>query len=51
VLVIAGPDALQQFLRELAGAQAAAPLQDEPGVLYIVSVPSIGRAHVLRARY
>lgn len=49
VLVIGGPAALQQFLRELAGAEGPPP--DDPDVLYIVSVPSVGRAHVLRARY
>jgi phosphohistidine phosphatase SixA len=50
LLVVGGPAALQQFLRQLAGpgAEVAAA---EPDLLYIVSVPSFGRARVLRLKY
>jgi hypothetical protein len=48
VLVVGGTAALQQFLRQLAGAGDAAA---EPDLLYIVSVPSFGRPRVLRLKY
>ncbi|MGH8131952.1 MAG: phosphoglycerate mutase family protein, partial [Steroidobacteraceae bacterium] len=51
VLVIGSIAALQQFLKELGGAQATPPAPDDPDLLYIVSVPSVGRAHVLRLKY
>ncbi|HYL03487.1 MAG TPA: phosphoglycerate mutase family protein [Steroidobacteraceae bacterium] len=50
VLVIGDGAALQQFLAELAGPQTRAVARDEPDFLYIVSVPTFGRAHVLRLK-
>jgi len=49
--VIGGTTALQQFLRQLAGAGRAADGAGDPDLLYIVSVPSFGRPHVLRLKY
>jgi len=51
VLVIGDRAALQQFFRELVGAGSAPPAADDPDLLYIVSVPSFGRAQVLRLKY
>ena len=51
VLVIGGAAALQQLLRQLAGAGAVAAAPADPDLLYIVSVPSFGRPHVLRLKY
>ena len=51
VLVVGGAAAVQQSLRQLAGAGAAPGAAADPDLLYIVSVPSFGRAHVLRLRY
>lgn len=50
VLVIGDAAALQQFLTELAGPKARPVARDEPDLLYIVSVPTFGRAQVLRLR-
>ena len=50
VLVIGDSTALQQFLRQLAGAGAEGATA-EPDLLYIVSVPSFGRPLVLRLKY
>lgn len=51
VLVVADPAASQQFLRELTGSGVAAPAAEEGSLLYIVSVPTLGRAQVLQIRY
>jgi phosphohistidine phosphatase SixA len=51
VLVIGGPAALQQFLRQLTGSASAGQAAADPDLLYIVSVPSFGRAQVLRLKY
>lgn len=51
VLVVAGGAAVQQLLRQLAGTAAGADSASEPDLLYIVSVPSVGRPHVLRLKY
>jgi len=51
VLVIGGAAALQQLLRQLAGAGSVAEVPADPDLLYIVSVPSFGRPHVLRLKY
>jgi phosphohistidine phosphatase SixA len=51
VLVIGGASALQQFLRQLAGPGGAGVAAPEPDLLYIVSVPSFGRARVLYLKY
>jgi hypothetical protein len=49
-LVVGGSAAVQQILRQLAGA-AAPPGTVEPDLLYIVSVPTFGRPKVLRLKY
>lgn len=51
VLVVAGGAAVQQFLRQLAGTASPADAASEPDLLYIVSVPTVGRPHVLRLKY
>jgi broad specificity phosphatase PhoE len=51
VLVVGGAAALQQFLRQLAGPGGAGVAAAEPDLLYIVSVPTVGRARVLRLKY
>ncbi len=51
VLVIGGTAALQQFLRQLAGAGSPGEAAADPDLLYIVSVPSFGRPQVLRLKY
>ena len=50
ILVVGGSAAVQQFLRELAGAGSAAGA-GPPDLLYIVSVPTFGRPRVLRLKY
>ena len=50
VLVVAGDAAVSDMLRALADIEAKQSA-DESGVLYVVSAPSIGRAHVVRIRY
>ena len=50
-LVVAGGTAVQQLLRQLAGAASPADAVSEPDLLYIVSLPSVGHPHVLRLRY
>lgn len=51
VLVVGNSAALQQFLRQLAGPAGPGVAADEPDLLYIVSVPSFGRARLLRLKY
>jgi phosphohistidine phosphatase SixA len=51
VLVIADAAALQQFLGQLADAPATGAKPDEFDLLYIVSVPTFGRAHLLRLKF
>jgi hypothetical protein len=51
VLVIGGGAALQQFLLQLAGSVGQPQAVGGPDLLYIVSVPTFGRAHVLRLKY
>lgn len=51
VLVIGGSVALQQFLRQLSGSGDLPPAAGAADLLYIVSVPTFGRAHVLRLKY
>jgi hypothetical protein len=50
MLIVGGSAAVQQMLRQLAGAANAAGAGD-PDLLYIVSVPSFGRPRVLRLKY
>jgi phosphohistidine phosphatase SixA len=51
VLVIGSSAAVQQFLRQLSGPAELPQAAGNPDLLYIVSVPSFGRAHVLRLKY
>jgi phosphohistidine phosphatase SixA len=51
VLVVGGGAAVQQFLRQLAGTASPAGAAAEPDLLYIVSVATFGRPHVLRLKY
>ncbi len=50
VLVIGSGTTLLQMIEELQGATALPAGQGAPDVLYIVSVPSFGRAHLVRIR-
>jgi len=50
VLVVGGGDTVAQMLRALAGTEAA-PVTDAAAVMYVVSVPSVGRAHAVRLRF
>ena len=49
VLVVASGAALAQMLAELTGMQQPLPALD-PDLIYVVSIPSIGRAHLARLR-
>ena len=49
VLMIASGAALAQMLGELTGSVQPAPTLD-PDVIYVVSIPSIGRTHLTRFR-
>ncbi|MFZ0006810.1 MAG: phosphoglycerate mutase family protein [Steroidobacteraceae bacterium] len=51
ILVIGSAADLRVFLRELAGTPAAPAADDQPDLLYIVSVPSFGSARLLRLKY
>jgi broad specificity phosphatase PhoE len=50
LLVVAPGDALAHMIRQLTGAAPPAAAADEPDVLYVVSIPRFGRAHVVRLR-
>ena len=50
VLIIASGAALPQMVEELAGVPLAPAAADDADVVYVVSVPSIGRAHLARFR-
>ena len=51
VLVVGGRAAMQQFLRQLGPGDPGPEAMADPDLLYIVSVPSFGRAQVLRLKY
>ncbi|HYL69957.1 MAG TPA: phosphoglycerate mutase family protein [Candidatus Dormibacteraeota bacterium] len=51
LLVIASGVTLTEIIRELSGTDLAAAAPHNPDVLYVVSVPSFGRAHLVRLRY
>jgi broad specificity phosphatase PhoE len=51
VLVIGSSNSVPQLLRELSGLEIAPVTEDEHDTLYVVSVPSFGRANVLRLKY
>jgi broad specificity phosphatase PhoE len=50
VLVIGSGATLPQMIRELNGVDIHAAAQGESDILYVVSVPSFGRAHLVRIR-
>lgn len=50
VLVVASGAALPQMIQELQGTDAAG-VSEDPNVLYVVSVPTFGRAHLVRFRF
>jgi broad specificity phosphatase PhoE len=50
VLVIAGGNSFAQMLRRLGGTEAAVAAAEEPDVVYLLSIPSYGRARLLRLR-
>jgi broad specificity phosphatase PhoE len=51
VVMVASDATLPQMLRELAGEQLAGAAPADADILYIVSVPTFGRAHQLRLEY
>ena len=51
VLVIGAAAALPQMLEELAGTGDVAAAANASDVVYVVSVPTFGRAHVVRMRF
>jgi phosphohistidine phosphatase SixA len=51
VLVIGPAAALPRMLEELTGRAEAVPVPTAADVIYVVSVPTFGRAHVLRMRF
>ena len=50
LLVVGTGEALAQMVRQLTGAAPTAAAAEEPDLLYVVSVPRFGRAHVVRLR-
>lgn len=51
VVVVASDATLPQMLREVAGEGVASVPAADAEVMYVVSVPSFGRAHELQLRY
>jgi broad specificity phosphatase PhoE len=51
VLMIASGSALGQMVQELAGVQLPAGAQDDPDLVCVVSIPTFGRARLVRFRY
>lgn len=51
VLVIASGPALAQMLQELVGGNFAAAVPDDPDIIYVVSIPKFGRAHLSGFRF
>jgi broad specificity phosphatase PhoE len=51
VLVVGSAADVGVFLRELVGITAAPAADDQPDLLYIASVPTFGRARLLRLKY
>ena len=51
VLVIASGPALSQMVRQLAGEMPAAAAADDADVIYVVSIPSVGRANLAGFRF
>jgi broad specificity phosphatase PhoE len=51
VLMVASGAAFPALLGELAGADAAQAVPDDPDLMYVVSIPTFGRVHLVRFRY
>lgn len=51
VLMIASGAALPQMIGQLAGSEVAQPVPDDPDLMYVISIPTFGRAHLVRFRY
>jgi len=51
VLVIASSSSIPQLIHELSGLEAVSIAEDEPDAVYIVSIPTFGRASLLRLKY
>jgi phosphohistidine phosphatase SixA len=51
VLIVADTVASERILRELTGRQPAAAGADEADALYIISVPTLGKAHLTRVKF
>jgi broad specificity phosphatase PhoE len=51
VLIIVSGAALPAVLGELTGADAAPVAPDDPDLMYVVSIPTFGRVHLVRFRY
>ena len=51
VLVIASSSSIPKLVHELSGLEAGSITEDEPDVVYIVSIPTFGRASLLRLKY
>ena len=50
VLVIGSGTTVPQMIHELNGVDVGAAAPGESDILYVVSVPSFGRAHLVRIR-
>ncbi|HUJ53757.1 MAG TPA: phosphoglycerate mutase family protein [Steroidobacteraceae bacterium] len=50
LMIVTGP-ALAEVAHELAGAQLPAAARDDPDLICVVSIPTFGRAHLVRFRY
>jgi broad specificity phosphatase PhoE len=48
VLVVATGPVLPQMIRELTGAAAPSAAPDEPDLIYMLSIPRFGQAHLVR---
>jgi broad specificity phosphatase PhoE len=51
VLMIASGPALPAVIDELTGSDAARPAPDDPDLMYVISIPTFGRTHLVRFRY
>jgi phosphohistidine phosphatase SixA len=51
VLMIASGPALPEMVGELTGSDVAQLVPDDPDLMYVVSIPTFGRAHLVRFRF
>jgi Histidine phosphatase superfamily (branch 1) len=51
VLMIASGRALPDMIGELTGSELARPAADDPDLMYVISIPTFGRAHLVRFRF